>query len=95
MSRTTGKDRNRPKARSAGNLLREILIIHDPLLIAYRASWWTPMRLVRASVGRSWMDATGERFANRYLPLLIGQGVHHHCQRAWLRLQEAGGRLRA
>lgn len=53
------------------------------------------MRLVRAPVGWSWMDATEERFANRYLPLLFRQGVHHHCQQAWLKLQEAGGRLRA
>lgn len=80
MSKTigTGKDQHRSKARNAGRAQRELPIIDDPLLIAYRASWWAPMRLVRAPAARSWMEATGERFANRCLPLLMAN------QAGWL-----------
>src|SRR5438105_741961 len=70
MSKTTGarKDRHSSKAKNAGSLTPET---NEPLLIAYRASWWTPMQLVPAAAARSWMDATGAHFANRCLPLLI------------------------
>ena len=64
MSKTTGarKDRHSSKAKNAGSLTPET---NEPLLIAYRASWWTPMQLVPAAAARSWMDATGAHFANR------------------------------
>jgi hypothetical protein len=39
--------------------------------IAYRLSPDPPVRLVPAARDRAWMDATGDRFANRCLPLLI------------------------
>lgn len=42
-----------------------------PTLIAYRVSPVPPLRLVTAPQARAWMDATGQRFANRCLPLLI------------------------
>lgn len=70
MSRA-GKNPNRTRARTTGSPGHDKLVIDDPLLIAYRASWWAPMRLIRAPAARSWMDATGERFANRCLPLLM------------------------
>jgi hypothetical protein len=41
-------------------------------LIAYRLSPHPPIRLVPAARDRAWMDATGAHFANRCLPLLIG-----------------------
>lgn len=42
-----------------------------PKLIAYRLSPTPPLRLVPAPRERDWMDATGERFAYRCLPLNI------------------------
>lgn len=41
-------------------------------LVAYRVSTWPPLRLVAAARAREWMDATTNRFANRCLPLLMG-----------------------
>ena len=40
-------------------------------LIAYRLREEPAIRLVPAARDRAWMDATGDRFANRCLPLLI------------------------
>jgi hypothetical protein len=39
--------------------------------VAYRLSTEPAIRLVAAARDRAWMDATGARFANRCLPLLI------------------------
>lgn len=44
----------------------------EPELIAYRLGPNPPVRLVPAGRDRAWMDATGAHFANRCLPLLIG-----------------------
>ena len=44
----------------------------EPELIAYRLGPAPAVRLVPASRDRAWMDATGAHFANRCLPLLIG-----------------------
>ena len=44
----------------------------EPELIAYRLGPAPAVRLVPASRDRAWMDATGANFANRCLPLLIG-----------------------
>jgi hypothetical protein len=41
-------------------------------LIAYRLSPRPAIQLVAAARDRAWMDATGSHFANRCLPLLIG-----------------------
>ena len=71
MSRTTDKHQNRPEASSTESLQHGTPILDEPLLIAYRTDWWTPMQLVRAPASRSWMETTGERFANRCLPLLM------------------------
>lgn len=43
----------------------------SPRLIAYRLSRTPPLRLVPTPHDRAWMDATGERFAYRCLPLNI------------------------
>lgn len=43
----------------------------SPRLVAYRLSPEPPVRLVPAPRDRAWMDATGERFAYRCLPLNI------------------------
>lgn len=40
-------------------------------LIAYRVDRHSALRLVSAQRHRAWMDATGQHFANRCLPLLI------------------------
>lgn len=45
--------------------------VSQPHLIAYRLGASPPMRLVPAARERAWMDATGERFAYRCLPLNI------------------------
>jgi hypothetical protein len=44
----------------------------EPELIAYRLGPAPAIRLVPAARDRAWMDATGQHFANRCLPLLIG-----------------------
>ena len=44
----------------------------EHVITAYCVNTAMPMPIVRASGNRVWMDATSERFANRCLPLRIG-----------------------
>src|SRR4051794_30592148 len=44
----------------------------DPILTCYRIHKYPSMPIVPAPSNRAWMDATREHFANRCLPLLLG-----------------------
>lgn len=61
--RVSGANVHHERSQQAGH--------HAPRLLAYRLSAAPPMPLVPAARERSWMDATGERFAYRCLPLNI------------------------
>jgi Family of unknown function (DUF6065) len=64
------RDKDRANAPKNGNP-QMVVDTKEPTLIAYAVNQETPMRLVRATSTRDWMDATGARFAYRCLPLLI------------------------
>src|SRR5690349_19922938 len=59
-----------PRETPAQSLPHETPVTDNPLLIAYRNKNAVPMRLVPATVARSWIDATDRQFAKRCLPML-------------------------